>query len=74
MALSKKLKTGTTIRTWNFDEGNTCGQTIAVKNGSTGNYDPLFHIESVKCAEGIKNRIVFKRSLAEKEGFIIIRE
>ncbi len=74
MALSKKLKTGTIIRTWNFDEVTTSGQTISVKNKASGNYNPLIHIESVKCAEGIKDRIVIKKSVAEEFGFVVIEE
>ena len=74
MALSKKLETGTIIRTWNFDEVTTSGQTISVKNKSSGGYNPLIHIESVKCAEGIKDRIVIKKSVIKEFGFIVIEE
>ena len=74
MALSKKLATGTVIRSWIYDDEATTGQTVAIKNGSTGDYDPAIHIESVKCAQGDKNRIVIKRSVLEKLGFLIVEE
>lgn len=74
MTLKKKLDTGTVIAAYNHEEGNTVGQTISAKNGSTGCYEPLVHIESVKCAEGTMNRLVIKRSTAEKLGWLIIEE
>jgi hypothetical protein len=74
MALSKKLETGTVIKAWNYDEGNTVGMSVAAKNGNTGVLDALLHIESVKCAEGVVNRLVIKRETAEKLGWTIIEE
>ncbi len=74
MALSKKLATGTVVKAWNYDEVTTTGMTIAEKNGSTGNFDALIHVESVKCAEGIINRLVIKRDAANKLGWTIVEE
>ena len=77
MALGKKLDTGTCIRAWNFDEGATTGQTIAVKN-KNGEYKSVLHIESVKCMENgkpvIRNRLVIKKDVLKNNDFIIIEE
>ena len=74
MALSKKLSTGTVIKAWNYDKMTTVGQTIGVKNGSTGDFEALVHVESVKCSEGVVNRLVIKKTTAEKLGWIIVEE
>ena len=73
MTLSKKLETDSIIKTWNYNEGNTIGQTVGVKN-TNGDYDSILHIESVKCSEGVKNRVVIKRSVLEKLDWIIVEE
>lgn len=73
MALSKKLETGTCLRTWNYDDGVTSGQTIGIKN-EYGDYKPIAHIESVRCAEGLVNRVVIKKSFLKEKGFVIIEE
>lgn len=74
MALSKKLATGTVIKTWNYDEITTTGQTIAAKNGSTGDFEALIHVESAKCSEGIINRLVIRKTAAEKLGWTVVEE
>ncbi len=74
MSLQKRLRTGAVIKTWNYDEVTTTGQTVAVKNGSTGDYEALVHVEGVKCAEGIVNRLVIKKTTAEKLGWIVVEE
>ncbi len=74
MLLQKKLKTGTVIKAWNYDEGNTAGQTVAAKNGSTGDFEALVHVESVECSEGIVNRLVIKKNAAEKLGWTVVEE
>ena len=68
------LKTGTVIKAWNYDEGTTSGMSVAAKNTAGGNDNVLLHIESVECAEGIVNRIVFKKDEAKKLGWTIIEE
>ena len=73
MALGKKLKTGTCLQTWNYDDGVTSGQTIGIKN-ENGDYTPVAHIESVRCAEGLVNRLVLKKSFLKEKGFVIIEE
>ncbi len=70
--LQKKLKTGTIIKAWNYEEGTTTGQTVAAKNGSTGGFEPLIHAESVKCSEGIVNRLIIKKSVAKRLGWDVI--
>ena len=72
--LKRFFRTGTVIKAWNYDEVTTTGQTIAVKNGSTGDYEALVHVEGVKCAEGIVNRIVIKKTTAKKLGWIVVEE
>jgi len=72
--LIKKLPTGTVLNSWNYDTGNREGQAVAVKNGYTGGYDILLEIESVLFSEGKKNRIILKKSIAEKHGFLIVED
>lgn len=69
--IGKKLQTGTLIRTWNFDESNCQGQTIAVKNNN-GDYQPVIHVESVNCAQGTIDRVEFKKEELENLGFTVI--
>lgn len=73
MALAKTLDTGSKIRTWNYDDSNTKGQTVSIKN-SNGDYEPIIHIESVKCSEGIVDRVVIKKSVLEKAGWLIVED
>ena len=74
MVLQKKLKTGTVIKAWNYDEVTTTGQTVAAKNGFTGDFESLIYAESVKCSDGIINRLVIKRSVAQRLGWIVVEE
>lgn len=71
--INKKLETGTCLRAWNYETGATVGQTIGIKN-SNGDYEAVIHVESVRCDDEIKDRIVIKKSSLEKLGFIIIEE
>lgn len=70
--LSKKLATGAVIQAFNFNDVNQVGQGISIKNGSTGDSDLLVRVESVRCAEGIVNRVCIKKSAMKQHGFIII--
>lgn len=74
MALSKKLETGTIIRTWNYEQGSTTGQTVAAKDEKTNDYDALVHIESVKDGNKLINRIVIKKADAKRLGWVIVEE
>ena len=67
----KKLMTGTLLKTWNFDESNCNGQTIAVKN-SNGDYQPVIHVEARNCAEGTVDRVEIKKDKLEALGFTVI--
>lgn len=73
MELSKRLNSGAAIRTWNFgnNEDNVMGQTVGVKNAN-GDYEPILHIESMKCEEGVKNRVVIKKNVLEKLDWTIV--
>ena len=71
--IAKKLITGATIRAMNFDMSNTQGQTLTIRD-SNGDDVPVIHVEAVNCAEGIVNRIVFKKSEAARLGFLVIEE
>ena len=71
--IAKKLSTGATLRAWNFEESNAAGQTMAIKN-SNGDFEPFLHAEAVNCAQGTCNRVVFKKSVLEKLGWIVIEE
>ncbi len=74
MALNKKLATDVVLRTWNYEEGNKAGQTIAAYNGETGEYDPLVHVESITCLEGTTQQITINRKNAEKHRLLIVEE
>ena len=69
--LHKKLETGTIVGAWNYDEGNTQGEAIGVKN-KNGNLKSIFNIESVRCLEGVVNRVVLKKAELEALGFIVL--
>ncbi len=71
MVLNKKLKTGTCVKTWNYDEPNFAGQAISVKN-SNGDYNPVVYIESANCIEGTVDRVCVKKSLLESMGITVI--
>ena len=74
MALSKRLETGTIIRTWNYEQGSTTGQTVAAKDKTTNDYDALVHVESVKDGNKLINRIVIKTVDAKRLGWVIVEE
>lgn len=74
MALSKRLETGTIIRTWNYEQGFTTGQTVAAKDKTTNDYDALVHVESVKDGNKLINRIVIKKADAKRLGWVIVEE
>jgi len=71
--LNKKLKTGTILRSWNYEDENYTGQALAVKT-KNGTYPALIHVESIKCEDGVINQVIFKKSEFEKLGFTIIEE
>jgi hypothetical protein len=71
-ALKAKLKTGTTIGAATYDHITTKGIVVGTENSSTGNFDTLVQVESVKCADGIVNRIVLKKELAKQLGWTIL--
>ncbi len=73
MALEKTLETNSKVKSWNFDAFNTKGQRIGLKN-SNGDYEPIITVESVKCSEGIVDRIVINKTLLREAGFTIIEE
>ncbi len=66
--LNKKLETGTIVKAWTYEEGNTVGITVGSNKETSGDPIPLLHIESVRCAEGTVNRIVIKNDTIKKTG------
>ena len=74
MVIHQKLATGTTISAWDYDGMTAKGQTIAARNDATKEYHPLIRVESVEGADGPRNRIVIKKSEAEKLGWTIVEE
>ncbi len=71
--ISKKLITGKIIKAMNFEMSNAQGQTLTIRN-SNGDDVPIIHVETVNCAQGTVNRIVFKKSEAEQLGFLVVEE
>lgn len=67
----KKLRTGTMLRTFNFDESNANGQMVTIRNNN-GDYQNVVCIESVNCAQGTIDRIQIKKSVLESLGFTVI--
>ena len=76
MALGKKLDTGTVLMSWNYEtrDGSSMGQEISVRDKNTGGYQVLIDIGSRKTEKGVENRLVIKKSLAEKLGWVVIEE
>ena len=72
--LRKKLTTGTVIGAWSYDDEVHTGQSIGVKDTETGIYNALVQVESVKCIEGLVDRIVINKSLLKQFGFVIVEE
>ena len=72
MSFKKKLQTGKTIETWNYDTGIYKGQSIGVFDGMCGHSKAVVSVESVDSADGVVNRIVINKANADKYGFRII--
>ena len=72
MALNKKLETGLCTRAWAYENETVQGISVGIKGD--GYYEAVFHIESVKCAEGLVNRVVIKKDFLKEKGIIIIEE
>lgn len=70
MALNKKLEKGLCARAWTFEKDITQGIIVGIK--SEGNYEPVFHIESVKSLVGSVNRIIINKTRLKKAGFVIV--
>lgn len=71
--ITKKLETGTRIKTKNYDTGNCAGQAVMVRNRN-GDYPSVFEIESVKCADGIVDRAIVKKEKLEALGFLVLTD
>lgn len=72
MALNKKLETGLCTRAWTYENETLQGISVGIK--SDGHYESVFHIESVKCAVGLVNRVVIKKDYLKEKGIVIIEE
>ena len=75
--LHKKLETGTCVCTWNYEDDNCMGQTVAVKNDN-GKYEPIIHVESVgnKGFEGVDahNVVYINKDKISEAGFLIVED
>lgn len=70
----KKLKTGTVVSTWSYDEKFCTGISIGIRCDELNN-QAIAHFESVKGDNGFENRIIIDKARAEKYGFkIVIQE
>lgn len=69
--MRQTLLTGTVIDSWHYDQKNMKGQGIGVEDGN-GHTDVIVNVESVKCLEGIVNRVVINKAKLKDLGWIII--
>lgn len=73
MVNTKTLKTGTKIRVWDYENENHSGHAIGIKDVN-GDFPVVINAESVNCAQGTVNRVVIKKSILEKLGWVIVEE
>ena len=73
MGLNRKLPTGDSIGAWSYGTPCFVGIALGIKN-KNGDYVNVVNAEGVKCSDGIINRLVIKKSLLEKKGWVIIEE
>ncbi len=69
----KRLATGKVVGAWSYESPNYAGITVGVKN-SNGDLQPVIHAESVRCADGLVDRVVIHKSELKKLGFLIVEE
>lgn len=72
--LNKKLETGTIVKAWPYEEGNTVGITVGSEKKTLDGPAALLHVESVRCAEGTVNRIVIKNDTIKKQGWLVLED
>ena len=68
-----KLFTGTVIESWDYGHSNARGQGIGAEN-ENGHTDILVNVESVRCLEGVVNRVVINKTKLKELGWTIIEE
>lgn len=66
----KKLKTGTVVSAWIYDNDEYTGISIGVSD-KENNHPAIAHFESIQKSDGFENRILIRKELAEKYRFKI---
>ncbi len=69
----KRLATGKVVGAWSYESPNYAGITVGVKN-SNGDLQPVIHAESVRCADGLVDRVVILKAELRKLGFVIVED
>lgn len=69
----KRLKTGTVVSAWIYDNDKYTGISIGVSDKETNN-PAIAHFESIQKSDGFENRILIRKELAEKYGFKLMIE
>ena len=72
--IDKKLETDAFVSAWTYEQENFRGINVGLKNTKVGGFDSVFYIESIRCAEGLVNRIVINKTNLKKAGFVIVEE
>lgn len=66
----KRLKTGTVVLAWIYDNDKHTGISIGVSDKETNN-PAIAHFESIQKSDGFENRILIRKEIAEQYGFKI---
>ncbi|GAB6401927.1 hypothetical protein IMM1_31570 [Pseudocoprococcus immobilis] len=66
----KRLKTGTVVLAWIYDNDEYTGISIGVSDKETNN-PAIAHFESIQKSDGFENRILIRKEIAEQYGFKI---
>ena len=69
--MRQTLLTGTVIDSWHYDQKNVKGQAIGVED-ENGSINILVNVESVRCLEGVVNRIVINKAKLKELGWTIV--
>ena len=69
--MRQTLLTGTVIDSWHYDQKNVKGQAIGVED-ENGSINILVNVESVRCLEGVVNRIVINKAKLKELGWSIV--
>ena len=71
--INKKLETDAFVSAWTYEQENYRGISVGLGDNNA-EYVSVFYIESIRCAEGLVNRIVINKTNLKKAGFVIVEE